>query len=75
VCLHRVRDCLSELRPVFECVTVARTQLATTAGNVGKRAEPVVLYFKEPGWVIEGLWQADEGHGSECWGHHSSVPD
>jgi hypothetical protein len=43
MCLDRVREFLTELRPVLEGVPVAGTQRAVMAGDVSQRAEAVVL--------------------------------
>ena len=60
--LDRVREFFAGLRPVLECMTVARSQLAVMPGDVRQRAEAVVLDLEDPVGMVERLGEPNERH-------------
>jgi hypothetical protein len=61
-----MRELLTQVRPVLEGVPVPRHEVTVVSVDVGERSEAVVLDLEEPLWMVEGLREPQERHGSEC---------
>jgi hypothetical protein len=63
--LDRVRELLTQVRPVLEGVPVPRHEVTVVSVDVGQRSKAVVLHLEEPVWMVERLREPQQRPGAK----------